>query len=147
MSAPPDTSGRDRPGSEWRDEVASASGLNVIAGLWLVVSPFVLGYGADDPVWNPVTFGALLLLLALIRVLGAYRQTWMSGLNVVIGGWIFASAFWLAHTTTAAWNDLIAGAVVMGLALWSMGASSDADGPRRSRASSSRGGFPPPTGA
>ena len=131
----------------WRDEVASASGLNVIAGIWLVVSPSVLGYGPDDPVWNPVLFGMLLLFFALIRAVGAYGQTWMSGVNVVIGGWIFASAFWLAHTTTAAWNDLITGAVVMALGLWSMGASSEAQASRASRTRSGRGGHHPPTGA
>ena len=115
----------------WRDDVAAAGALNFVAGIWLVVSPFVLGYGDGDPVLNPIFFGTLLLLFSLIRAVGAYRQTWMSGVNVMIGGWIFASAFWLADTATAAWNDLITGAVVMGLALWSMGASTEGDASRR----------------
>ena len=31
-----------------RDETMSASGLNVIAGIWLIISPFVLAYGSGD---------------------------------------------------------------------------------------------------
>lgn len=51
----------------WRDEVASASDLNVIAGIWLIISPFALGYGPRDSSWNPIVFGAVVGVLALVR--------------------------------------------------------------------------------
>jgi hypothetical protein len=47
------THARRRPANEpgssrlrgWRGDVAAASGLNVLAGIWLIIAPFVLGYG------------------------------------------------------------------------------------------------------
>ncbi len=130
----------------WRREVMGASGLNLMAGAWLIVSPFVLGYGEDDPIWNPVIFGAILATLALLRASGAYRQSWMSGINATLGAWIFASAFWLPHSATAAWNALITGAIVMAFGIWSMSASEEGRRQGRSRPDH-RGRHHPPTSA
>jgi hypothetical protein len=49
--------------------------LNVIAGIWLIISPFVLGYGSGDAYWNPIVFGAIVAVVALARLGGAYRAT------------------------------------------------------------------------
>ena len=122
--SPPDRN----PAYSWRDEVMSASGLNILAGIWLIIAPFVLAYSGDDPIWNDVVFGAIVLVLAFVRVAGAYRETWLSVINALIGVWIFVSAFWLASSSTASWNDIILGVIVFVLACWSAAASSD--GPR-----------------
>ena len=111
---------------EWRSTIIIASGLNVLAGIWLIIAPFVLGYGSGDPYWNDIVFGAIVAVLALARISGAYRATWMSWLNMAIGIWVFLAAFWLDDTTTAATNDVILGAVVFLLALASASASDDA---------------------
>jgi hypothetical protein len=91
-----------------RDEAMSASGLNVIAGIWLIISPFVLGYGGGDAYWNPIVFGAIVAVVALARLGGAYRATW------------------LASTARASWNEWILGVVVFVLGAWSAAASEDA---------------------
>lgn len=114
-----------RPGSDWREEVVGAAGLNVIAGIWLIISPWVLGYTGADHVWNPVVFGAVVGVLALARVAGLYRETWISWINAAIGIWLFISAFWLAESSQASWNVGVLGAVVFLLALWSGEASAD----------------------
>jgi hypothetical protein len=48
----------NEPGSSrlrgWRGDVAAASGLNVLAGIWLIIAPFALGYGSGDPYWNDI---------------------------------------------------------------------------------------------
>jgi hypothetical protein len=36
----------------------AASGLNVLAGIWLIIAPFVLGYDDGDPYWNDIVFGS-----------------------------------------------------------------------------------------
>jgi hypothetical protein len=100
------------PRYDWRDEVATASGLNVLAGIWLIIAPFVLNYRDDDPIWNDVVFGAIVFVLALVRVSGAYREHWMSWINALIGVWLFISAFWLDSSNTAGWNDVILGIIV-----------------------------------
>src|SRR5690242_3182825 len=59
----------------WRDAVVVFSGLNVLAGVWLIIAPWVLGYEAGDPKWNDVVFGAIVVVLALVRAGGAFRAT------------------------------------------------------------------------
>jgi hypothetical protein len=109
-----------------RDEAMSASGLNVIAGIWLIISPFVLGYGGGDAYWNPIVFGAIVAVVALARLGGAYRATWLAWLNMAIGVWLFIAGFWLASTARASWNEWILGVVVFVLGAWSAAASEDA---------------------
>lgn len=93
--------------------------LNVIAGIWLVISPFVLGYTAADATWNPIVFGAAVIVIALARIAGGVRTAGLSVLNMAIGAWIFISAFWLASSSQATWNDIVMGIVVFVLAGWS----------------------------
>jgi hypothetical protein len=105
--------------------VATAAGLNLIAGIWLIIAPFVLGYANGDPYWNDIVFGAIVAVIALVRLSGAYRADWLSWLNALIGIWIFVSAFWLDQTMTAGWNDIILGAIVFVLGM--IGATARAD--------------------
>jgi hypothetical protein len=118
-SAPP-------PRGDWRTAVATASGLNAIAGIWLIIAPFVLNYRTGDPYWNDIVFGAAVLVMGGIRAFGAYRESWLSWLNALIGAWIFVSAFWLDRSARASWNDVILGVIVVVLALLSATASEDA---------------------
>jgi hypothetical protein len=120
-AAPPVRDARDR-----RRVVRTASGLSVVAGLWLIVAPFVLGYGDGDPAWNDVVFGAIVAIIALVRATGAYRAAWLSWIGALVGVWIFAAAFWLDATSTAVVNDLILGCLVLVLALVSVDATDEA---------------------
>jgi hypothetical protein len=106
-----------RAPADWRQTVATASGLNLIAGIWLIIAPFVLGYANGDHYWNDIVFGAIVAFFALIRIAGAYRAEWLSWLNALIGAWVFASAFWLDSSGRAQWNDIILGAIVFVLGL------------------------------
>jgi SPW repeat len=114
------------PAGDWRSAVATASGLNALAGIWLIIAPFVLGYHNGDPYWNDIVFGAIVLVLGAVRAFGAYRESWISWINGLIGAWIFVSAFWLDHSGQAIWNDIILGVIVALLAVLSAGASDDA---------------------
>jgi hypothetical protein len=96
----------------------AAAALNVIAGIWLIISPFVLGYTGSDATWNPIVFGAIVGLLALARIVGGLRAVWVSWLNMAIGVWLFISAFWLATSSQASWNVGILGVVVFVLGAW-----------------------------
>lgn len=100
-------------------DIVGLSSLNLAAGIWLIIAPWVLGYSLLDPRWNDVVFGVLIGVFALTRVAGAYRADWLSYLNAIIGAWLFIAAFTIDYTTTAAWNDLVLGVVVFLLALGS----------------------------
>jgi hypothetical protein len=108
---------------DWRLDVVGASGVNVLVGLWLIVSPVVLDYSPADHAWNPMVFGAIVALIAFVRVFGAHREAWLSLINMLIGGWVFASGFLLAETSQARWNSWVFGAAVVVLALISATAS------------------------
>ncbi len=123
---PPRPPGTPPAAGDWRSAVRTASGLNLLAGIWLIVAPLVLGYGDGDPYWNDIVFGAIVGVLALARLSGAYRAAWLSWVNALIGAWLFISAWWLDDTSTAAWNDAIAGAVIFVPAIFSASASDEA---------------------
>jgi len=107
--------------------VATASGLNVLAGIWLIIAPFVLGYQNGDPIWNDVVFGAIVAVLAFARTTFAKRASELSWINALIGVWLFVSAFWLDSSGTAGTNDIILGCVVFVLSALSASASEEAN--------------------
>jgi hypothetical protein len=117
------------PAPSWRDEVVSLSGLNLLAGIWLIIAPWVLAYKAGDPKWNDVVFGAIVGLLALTKIGGALRASWLSIVNAVIGVWVFVAAFTIDSSWTAGWNDIILGVIVFVLGIASAAASDRAPAP------------------
>ena len=46
---------------DWRQDVVGVSGIVIILGAWLVISPLVLGYRTDDATWNPIICGGFWL--------------------------------------------------------------------------------------
>lgn len=111
-------------------QVRTASGLDVLAGLWLVVAPFIFNYSSNGgSVANDVAVGIAVLLLAGVQVTGDnYRYSWPSWANVLLGAWLLVSPFVLSFPSGSAamWNDVVLGVVVGGLALYSaVSASSD----------------------
>lgn len=111
------------PRRNWRDEIVTLSGLNVIAGAWLIIAPWVLGYSGRDPRWNDVVFGAIVAAFAAIRMGGAFRDAWLSAINAAIGVWLFVAAFTIDVSSTAATNDIIVGVIVFLLAIASASAT------------------------
>ena len=109
----------------WRDAVATASGLNFLLGIWLMSAPYVLAYDDGQPRWSDIAFGALIAVLAFIRATKGSGRPLLSYLNVLLGTWVFAAAFWAYDIPRAAWNDLIIGAAVAILAVLSATADED----------------------
>lgn len=115
--SPPD------PWPDWRKDLLSTSGLNALAGVWLIVAPFALSYSSEDPYWNDIAFGTMIAAIAFIRLGGAARVHILSRLNAVLALWIFVSAFWLDDTHRAASNDIAVGIIVVSLSLASAAAT------------------------
>ena len=103
--------------------VRTASGLDMLAGLWLVLAPFLLTFtGITAATINSVVLGALILILAGSREFGeGYRHAWPSWINVIVGAWLIIAPFALGFSASveAMWSHIIAGAAVVVLALWS----------------------------
>lgn len=97
-------------------QVRTASGVDVLAGLWLVIAPFALNYSANGgSLTNDVVIGVAVLILAGVQMVGDnYRISIPSWINVALGAWLVATPFVLDFPSGSAamWNDIILGAVV-----------------------------------
>lgn len=106
-----------------RATVRTVSGIDILAGLWLVMAPFVLGYATvTNALWNDVIMGIAIVLLAGSREFGeGYRVAWPSWIAALIGLWLIIAPFALGYSfiTNAVWNDVIIGIAVAFLATWS----------------------------
>jgi hypothetical protein len=112
--------GAPTPGDYWQAQIAS--GLNFLAGLWVIVSPWVFGYYSNvAAMWNDVGVGIAVAILALIRVFDTRGTAWLSWINVILGGWFFFSPWIFNYTgnTAAFWNSIATGGLIFLLGLWS----------------------------
>lgn len=103
-------------------QVTTASGLNILAGLWLIISPFVLGYSAlRGTMWNDVIVGIIIALIAAGKLFRGRDLQWLSWINVVLGLWLIISPFVFGNSgnTRVLYNEIIVGIVVVVLAAWS----------------------------
>lgn len=101
-------------------QIRTASGLNVILGIWLVVAPFIFAMTAAA-FWNDVCVGLFALILASTRVSRPTAATRAaSWTNVIVGVWLIFAPFVLDYLSLAEfWNDILVGAALLILASWS----------------------------
>jgi hypothetical protein len=102
------------------DASRAASTLNVLAGIWLIISAWVLGFaGLQVPLWNAVFVGIAVLVLAAIR-LGTPGTMALSWVNFLLGIWLILSPFVLGFTAASAAmsNAVLLGILVGVLSLW-----------------------------
>lgn len=102
-------------------------GVQIILALWLVLSPFVLGYATEAALWNALLAGAAMIVLALLRA--RVRQAgplWF--LNLLPGAWLIMAPFLFEYPNGAmTWNSVIVGALAIVFAARSRGAVPGAD--------------------
>ena len=92
---------------------AGSSWLNIVLGIWVIISPFVLQFARfPAAMWNNVIVGIVIAVLAIIRTSLASQRGW-SWTNVILGIWMIISASALGVMTTAMlWNNIILGIVI-----------------------------------
>ena len=109
--------------AQWKDAV------NLVLGLWLIVSPWALGFVPDRmPTWNAWAVGVVIAVAAL-GALVAFNK-WEEWVEVALGAWLIVSPYLLgfAAQMNATWNQAIVGIIVGGLAIWSVIATPDTAG-------------------
>ncbi len=109
-----------------RSQVHLASGVTIVAGIWLILAPFVLGYAdGGAPNWNSIIVGLVVAVLALIRVGAPHRNVSASWIIVALGVWLIVAPFALNYAAflPALWNDIIVGAVIIVFGAWSAAAT------------------------
>jgi hypothetical protein len=100
--------------------IRTASGLNVILGIWLVVSAFILATTGAE-LWNNLLVGVFVLILASTRVSTPTISTKpLSWINALVGLWLIVSPFVLDYASLAeTWNDIGVGVLLLIFAAWS----------------------------
>lgn len=105
----------------WQDSV------NVLLGVWLVISAWVLGFTeVTAAFWNALFFGAVLAIAAFAAVVRFH--TWEEWVGAFVGLWLVISPWLLGFVAfggesaavTATWNTLITGVIALALAAWSL---------------------------
>jgi len=99
---------------DWRSKRGSGW-VNIVLGIWVIISPFLLAFHSSKAVWNNVITGAVVGILALIR--WGMRQPGWSWLNLILGAWLVISPFVLFLSGAAMWNNVILGIIIAAFAL------------------------------
>jgi uncharacterized membrane protein HdeD (DUF308 family) len=97
---------------------AWASWLNVIMGIWLIISPWVVGFaGQTAAFWNSFLAGIAVLLVALIA--GRSFKSSPSWWNVALAVWLIVSPWVVGFSSqeAATANSVVPGIIVGILAL------------------------------
>ena len=94
--------------------------VNVLAGVWLALAPFVLGYAwIDSARWNDVGVGVAVAALAVGRL--RHLGTWACWAMVVLGFWQLLAPMMFGYRgfATANVNDVVMGVIIAAMAIWS----------------------------
>jgi hypothetical protein len=99
--------------------VKAASTIVLLAGIWYFVSPWVYSGYTHPNAWNSWIVGAILFILACIRVARPAYSTALSWCNMVLGIWAFFSPWIYGYTgnTGRFINSLCVGVVVFVLSI------------------------------
>jgi hypothetical protein len=99
--------------------VRAASTLNILAGIWLFVSPWVYGAYTNPNAWNSWIVGAVIVILAAIRMGSPAGLRGFSWFNCFLGAWTFASPWIYGYmgNTGRFVNSLCVGVIVFLLAI------------------------------
>jgi hypothetical protein len=97
------------------------SGLNVLLSLWLIISPFVLGFAGSTGMWDAIIVGVIVLVLAFIRYNNPAMPPLLSWINALLGIWLIISPFLfgMASVTTLLWDYIIVGIGYVIFGAWS----------------------------
>ena len=119
-------------------QVRTLSKFSLLLGIWLVISPFALAL-TSSAIWNNVICGAAVFVLAVVRLSRPPGTRAASMLNALLGIWLVFAPFVLDFAAgEAVWNNMLAGMLVLMLALSSAAQMANHSGRVRGRAADAR---------
>src|SRR5579883_2134609 len=92
----------------------ATSVLNLLLGIWFFISPWIFGASDRPNAWNAWILGAVIAILAALRLSNPVALRPLSSLNMLIGIWVFFSPwiFGYVPNTGRMVNSLFVGALV-----------------------------------
>jgi hypothetical protein len=107
-------------------QVKVASGLNVFAGLYLLLSSLINRVNGGN-LANGVVFGIVAVTLAATRLSGR-AGPWAGWIDAAIGIWVIFAPWVYGYAGTAwMWNAIVVGVIMVGLGIWSATATTTED--------------------
>jgi hypothetical protein len=102
-----------------KQNVKTANWLIVIAGIWLIIAPFILGFRGTLLSMNDVITGIVIAMISLIAIGMPEESGWMNWISAILGVWILITAFLMTSIGIAGmWNNLVIGAITVALGIW-----------------------------
>lgn len=99
--------------------IKTANWLIVIAGLWLIIAPFTLGFSGTILSMNDVITGIVIAIVSLVAIGMPEEGKWLNWISAILGVWIFITPFFLVSMGMAGtWNNLIIGVITAALGIW-----------------------------
>jgi hypothetical protein len=105
---------------DYSAQARTASGINTLLGIWLIVSPWMFDY-SGGPAVNSVFVGTLIAILAASRVASLRSSAGLSAINLILALWIIASPWVYRYSANigAVRDNLLLGIAIATLASWS----------------------------
>jgi len=103
-----------------KNSMTWTSWVNAVAGLWLIISPFIIGYATAQALWNDIIVGLAVGVVSLVRALSKNMSStrWIVWLNSILGIWLIIAPFVLVFgMAIEGWNSVIMGIIVAILGL------------------------------
>ena len=100
--------------------------LNLLIGIWLFISPWVLGFAGSEfsASWNAWILGVAIVVFSAIAV--SIPQAWEEVINILLGIWMVISSWVIGVTSRAVeTNTVIVGLLVILFAAWAMAMNRD----------------------
>ncbi|HLW12389.1 MAG TPA: SPW repeat protein [Casimicrobiaceae bacterium] len=100
--------------------------LNLLIGVWLFISPWVLGFAGTEfsASWNAWILGVAIVVFSAIAV--SIPQAWEEVINILLGIWMVISSWVIGVTSRAVeTNAVIVGLLVILFAAWAMAMNRD----------------------
>ncbi|KKQ45891.1 MAG: hypothetical protein US63_C0009G0002 [Candidatus Moranbacteria bacterium GW2011_GWC2_37_8] len=107
-------------------QVKTASGINALAGLWLMLSSYFMGLGFTS---NEFIVGIIVAVVSLVGWYSIEQAPWVSWVNGILGVWMLVTPIFVTGMTAAVlWNSIILGVVILTMAIWAGMSSSSTMG-------------------
>jgi len=100
------------------NQVRIASGLNFIAGIYLLISGWIGGVNTGNML-NAIIAGIVVAILAATRFSGV-TGAWASWIDALIGVWLIISPWVYGYAGSGwEWNSIVVGIIMVVLGVWS----------------------------
>jgi hypothetical protein len=100
--------------NEDKNKIITASSINLIAGVWMLFTPFIFGLTSITFARVAYIVGIILIVVALIRISHPAASHWTNWFNSFLGFLLLISPLALAHLTIGAiLNNVIIGIFIL----------------------------------